>query len=100
MQKFGVHENYCKYKKSKKIYKGLSDLTKNQNDEFIFKAPGLRNIEKTFPYFHDGSVKDLREAVKIMSKIQNNKDLPQQEINDIVAFLKTLTAEIDPKYKQ
>jgi cytochrome c peroxidase len=100
MQKFGVHDNYWKYTKSKKIDKGLSNLTKNENDQFIFKAPGLRNIEKTFPYFHDGSVKELKDAVKIMSKVQNDKDLSEHEINDIVAFLKTLTADIDPKYKQ
>lgn len=100
MQKFGVHDDYWKYTKSKKIDNGLSDLTKNENDQFIFKVPGLRNIEKTYPYFHDGSVKDLKEAVKIMSKVQNDKDLSEQELDDIVAFLRTLTAEVDPKYRK
>jgi len=100
MQKFGIHDNYWKYTKSKKIDNGLGDLTKNINDQYIFKTPSLRNIEKTHPYFHDGSVKDLKEAVKIMSKVQNNTELPDEELEDIVAFLKSLTADVDKKYKE
>lgn len=99
MQKFGVHDSYWKYTKSKKVDNGLSDITKNNDDQFKFKAPSLRNIEKTYPYFHDGSVNDLKEAVKIMSKVQNDTELSDEEIDDIVAFLKTLTADIDKKYK-
>ena len=51
---------------------GKFEVTKNEGDKYIFKAPSLRNIEKTYPYFHDGSVKDLNEAVKIMGKAQLN----------------------------
>ncbi|MDY3338095.1 c-type cytochrome, partial [Riemerella anatipestifer] len=64
-----------------------------------FKVPSLRNIEKTYPYFHDGSVASLEEAVRIMSKIQNNKDISDKDVENIVAFLKSLTADIDSKYK-
>lgn len=100
MQKFGVYEDYWNHTNSKKIDLGLYDQTKNEADRYFFKTPSLRNIEKTFPYFHDGSVTDLKEAVKIMGKLQNNKDLSEHEIDNIVAFLKTLTAEVNPKFKQ
>lgn len=52
------------------------------------------------PYFHDGSVQKLEDAVRIMAKVQLNKDLKDKEVTDIVAFLKTLTADIDAKYKK
>ena len=78
----------------------MYDITKKESDKYIFKAPSLRNIEKTGPYFHDGSVKSLTEAIKIMSKLQNNKELSNQEVEEMIAFLKTLTADVDVKYKQ
>ncbi|WP_457617889.1 cytochrome-c peroxidase, partial [Lutibacter sp.] len=92
-QKFGVYDDYWKYTKSKKIDNGKFDVTKNENDKYIFKSPSLRNIEKTYPYFHDGSVKDLKEAVSIMAKIQLNKDLSEKELNALVVFLNSLTAK-------
>ena len=100
MQKFGLYGNYWEHTKSKNIDNGLYDITKNEADKYVFKAPSLRNIEKTGPYFHDGSVKSLAEAIKIMSKLQNNKELSNQEVEEMIAFLKTLTADVDPKYKQ
>lgn len=100
MQKFGTHYAYWLHTNSKKIDNGLYDITKNENDKYVFKVPSLRNIAKTAPYFHDGSVNDLKEAVLIMSKVQNNKFMSDDEAEDIVAFLKTLTAEVDSKYKQ
>ncbi len=53
----------------------------------------LRNVELTYPYFHDGSAKDLSEAVLIMGEVQVGKHFSQDEIHKIVAFLKTLTGE-------
>lgn len=60
----------------------------------------MRNIEKTYPYFHDGSVEKLDDAVKIMAKTQLNKELTDKETTDIVAFLKTLTGEVPKEFKQ
>jgi cytochrome c peroxidase len=54
----------------------------------------LRNVVKTSPYFHDGSVDKLRDAVWIMGKIQLGRDLTQPQIEDIVAFFKSLTGKI------
>lgn len=99
-QKFGVYGDYAKVTHSKKIDKGLFDLTKKEGDQFLFKVPGLRNVEKTAPYFHDGSVSSLNEAVKMMSKLQLNKDISDEDSNNMVAFLKTLTADVDVKYKE
>lgn len=100
MQKFGVYGNYWDFTKSTTIDNGVFDLTQNENDKYVFKVPSLRNIEKTYPYFHDGSVEDLKEAVKIMHRLQNNKYLNDRETENIVAFLKTLTADVDDRYKQ
>lgn len=99
-QKFGVYGDYAKVTHSKKIDKGLFDLTKKEGDQFLFKVSSLRNVEKTSPYFHDGSVSSLNEAVKMMGKLQLNKDISDEEANNMVAFLKTLTADVDAKYKE
>lgn len=100
MQKFGLYGDYAKLTHSKKVDMGLYDRTKKEGDQFMFKVPSLRNVEKTYPYFHDGSVASLKDAIKIMGKLQLNKDLSDTDINDIEAFLKTLTADVDVKYKQ
>ena len=76
--------------------KGRSAVTKSEADTFVFKVPSLRNVEKTGPYFHDGSVKTLPEAVSQMAEYQLGKQLSTEQVNDIVAFLKTLTAEKAP----
>jgi len=57
----------------------------------------LRNIELTFPYFHDGSAANLEDAVRVMGKVQQNKSFTDLEINNLVAFLKTLTGEYKGK---
>ncbi len=89
--KFGVFAPYWKYTKSKKIDKGRYELTKNKADLYVFKVPELRNVAMTSPYFHDGSVERLGDAVRIMAKVQLNKDLSKDEIKKIVSFLGSLT---------
>ena len=92
--KFGIYAPYWKYTKSKEIDKGRYELTKNNADLYVFKVPVLRNVEMTPPYFHDGSVKRLRHAVRIMAKIQLNKDLSKDDIDKIVSFLDSLTGSM------
>lgn len=99
-QKFGLFGDYAELTKSKNVDKGKFDLTKNDSDMHIFKVPSLRNIEKTAPYFHDGSVKDLLESIHIMAKLQLNKDLTDQEVKDIAVFLKSLTGDIPAELKK
>lgn len=100
IQKFGLFGNYWELTKSDRIDEGRFEVTKNEVDKYFFKSPSLRNIEKTYPYFHDGSVKDLNKAVKIMAKLQLNKELTDEETNDIVAFLNTLTGDVPQEFKQ
>lgn len=75
---------------------GRYNVTHDEHDRRRFKTPTLRNVELTQPYFHDGSVDDLHEAVRIMLKDQVGKTLPSQDVDDIVAFLKTLTGAYVP----
>ena len=73
---------------------GRKAVTKKDEDKDMFKVPSLRNITKTNPYFHDGSVNDINKAVQIMAKAQLNKDLNDEEIKSIVSFLESLTGEV------
>jgi len=93
-QKFGIVEPYWKYTKSEEIDEGRFTVTKNEFDKYVFKVPVLRNVAKTAPYFHDGSVDKLKDAVWVMGKIQLGRDLTQSQIEDIVSFLKCLTGKI------
>ncbi len=72
---------------------GLYNITKNEEDKFYFKVPSLRNIELTAPYFHDGKIQTLEEAVDNMINHQLGFALSQQEKKFILKFLKTLTGE-------
>jgi cytochrome c peroxidase len=98
-QKFGMFANYWDYTKSTKRDEGRFEVTKNEADKYFFKVPSLRNIEKTHPYFHDGSVKSLDESVKIMAKTQLNYELNIEEVKNITAFLKALNGDIPADYK-
>jgi cytochrome c peroxidase len=93
-QKFGVFEPYWKYTKSKEIDEGRYVVTKNESDKYVFKVPVLRNVAKTAPYFHDGSVSKLDDAVWIMGKIQLGRELTKSQIEGIARFLKSLTGKI------
>jgi cytochrome c peroxidase len=93
-QKFGLFEPYWKYTKSQKVDEGRFAVTKSENDKYVFKVPVLRNVAMTRPYFHDGSVDKLQEAVWIMGKIQLGKDLTTEQVQDIVSFLHALTGKI------
>ena len=73
---------------------GRAAVTGNAAEKFFFKVPSLRNIAKTGPYFHDGEVPTLEEAVSIMAEVQLGKELKTDEVEDIVAFLNTMNGEI------
>lgn len=79
---------------------GRFALTNNPADKFVFKVPSLRNITKTGPYFHDGAVETLEQAVSDMAWMQLGRKLSEQEVTEIVAFLGALedTHTITVKY--
>ncbi len=99
-QKFGIHAPYWEHTESLKTDEGRFQVTQNESDKYMFKVPSLRNVEKTYPYFHDGSVADLASAVKIMAKVQLNKELSDEDTADIVAFLGSLTGDITEEQKK
>ncbi|NRF15088.1 cytochrome-c peroxidase [Vibrio coralliilyticus] len=72
---------------------GRKAITGKEFDKYVFKVPTLRNIELTYPYFHDGSVWDLKQAVEIMADIQLGQKLTSDESGKITEFLKSLTGE-------
>ena len=65
-----------------------------RDDSFRFKVPTLRNITRTAPYFHNGAVNKIEEAVRIMSKYQLGDEFSKNEVADVVAFLKTLEGDL------
>jgi cytochrome c peroxidase len=93
-QKFGILEPYWKYTKSAKIDEGRYEATKSEADKYFFKVPILRNVEKTAPYFHDGSVDTLKGAISIMAKVQLGRDITDRQLAEIADFLKSLTGKI------
>ncbi|EDY81390.1 Di-haem cytochrome c peroxidase family [Verrucomicrobiia bacterium DG1235] len=72
---------------------GVAGLTGIDADRFKFKVPTLRNIELTYPYFHDGDAETLAEAVDIMGRLQLGRTFTPEENSKIVAYLKALTGE-------
>ena len=74
--------------------KGRFTVTNELTDEFIFKVPTLRNIADTAPYFHNGAVNNLSDAVRIMAKSQLGRELTEDEVADIVALLQTFSAKV------
>jgi cytochrome c peroxidase len=77
---------------------GRENLTGNPADRHVFKVPSLRNIAETGPYFHDGSIETLEEAVRLMGYHQIGVKLDDARVADLVAFLGALTGEIDADY--
>ncbi|NVK18199.1 MAG: cytochrome-c peroxidase [Methylocystaceae bacterium] len=88
-EKMGVVEPY----QTKNAAEGRAAVTKDEADRFYFKVPTLRNVELTYPYFHDGEAATLTDAVDVMGRIQLGRSFTDEENASIVAFLKSLTGE-------
>lgn len=97
-QKFGIGIDYRSLTHSVKNDDGRMAVTKVETDKDIFKVPSLRNVEKTAPYFHDGSVASLEKSIEIMAKAELGKELKKEEVADLVAFLSTLTGTVPAQY--
>lgn len=72
---------------------GRYNVTGELSDRYVFRVSPLRNVELTYPYFHDGSAETLEEAVSIMGESQLGRTFDDDEVEKLVAFLKTLTGE-------
>lgn len=88
-QKMGLVKPY----ETKSDAVGRVAVTGNEAETNFFKVPTLRNVALTYPYFHDGAVWTLEEAVNIMADVQLGRQLKKEETDAIVAFLHTLTGE-------
>ncbi len=93
--KMGVIGNYFADRGNiTKADDGRYEWTQLQRHRHQFKVPSLRNVSTTAPYFHDGTVTDLYQAVRIMAKYQLGRQIPPGDVAQIVAFLQTLTAPL------
>jgi cytochrome c peroxidase len=99
-QKFGLTMEYWNATGSAEIDKGRFVDTKDEVDAFMFKVPMLRNIARTAPYFHDGSVATLADAVRVMALTQLGRKLSDEDVKDIEHFLESLTGEIPANYRE
>jgi len=77
---------------------GRERVTKSESDRLVFKVPSLRNVEKTKPYYHDGKVETLEQAVARMSEYQLGNALSEAQVGSIITWLKSLTGEIPTDY--
>ncbi|MBN2797740.1 MAG: c-type cytochrome [Deltaproteobacteria bacterium] len=77
---------------------GRMDVTKSEADKLMFKVPGLRNIEKTAPYYHNGKVSTLDEAIKLMGTHQLGVELTDDQVKDMVSFMGALTGPLPTQY--
>jgi len=97
-QRFGLVKDYWLETGSAKVDLGRLAATKKEDDKYVFRVPMLRNVAKTAPYFHDGSVTSLDRAVRIMASVQLGKTLDDATTASIVAFLESLTGEVPANY--
>jgi cytochrome c peroxidase len=77
---------------------GRAEITHSGADRMMFKVPSLRNVEQTAPYFHDGSAATLEDAVRMMGKHQLGITFHAEEVDAIVAWLKSLTGPLPTEY--
>lgn len=87
-QKVGIFEVY-----NQRNNLGRYNVTKLEEDKYYFKVPMLRNISKTAPYFHDGSIQTLQETIQIMAYYQLGRELEREKQELIYKFLLTLDGE-------
>jgi cytochrome c peroxidase len=79
---------------------GREKVTKSDADRMLFKVPGLRNVAETRPYYHNGKVESLEQAISRMAEYQLGKSLNDSQVRSIITWLKTLTGEIPAQYIQ
>lgn len=77
---------------------GRYDITKNDSDKMFFRVPTLRNVDRTGPYFHKGQLATLEEVVRKMAWHQLGQELKDQDVTELVAYLKALTGDLPKEY--
>jgi cytochrome c peroxidase len=100
LMKVGLFGDYHEMMRTTVRDEGKFEETKVETDKGMFMSPGLRNVAKTGPYFHSGTIDNLEEAIQIIAKLQLNKDLSTEEAQKIAVFLNSLTGDIPDEVKQ
>jgi len=98
LQKFGLKKDYWTETGAAKHDPGRFSITKKDEDRYVFRVPSLRNVARTAPYFHDGSVDTLDRAVRVMATVQLGKSLDENTVALITSFLEALTGEVPAHY--
>jgi len=98
LRKFGLVKEYWAETGSPKPDVGRFSMTKKEEDKYVFRVAMLRNVARTAPYFHDGSVDSLDKAVRVMGAVQLGKSLDDTTVSLIAAFLESLTGEVPAHY--
>jgi cytochrome c peroxidase len=80
--------------------RGRYEITKRDADWMVFRVPSLRNVEKTAPYFHDGSISSLPEAIRMMARHQIGRDLDDEDVELIASWLSCLTGDLPEDVKR
>jgi cytochrome c peroxidase len=97
-RRFGLVQDYWSATGSDPVDVGRHAITQDEADRYVFRTPMLRNIARTAPYFHDGSVATLEEAVRVMALVQSGRALADDDVRKIVRFLGSLTGDVPPNY--
>ncbi|MEO8808530.1 MAG: cytochrome c peroxidase, partial [Burkholderiaceae bacterium] len=98
LQRFGLTREYWAMTGSNPVDSGRFGQTQKEEDRYVFRVAMLRNIAKTAPYFHDGSVQHLDVAVRVMAELQLGQKLNDEQVASIVSFLESLTGEVPAHY--
>lgn len=98
LARFGVVEDYRPHTGSTGNDTGLMRTTGDESDRDVFRVQPLRNVSRTAPYFHDGSVADLETATRIMARVQLGRTLGDTELTELVAFERALAGEVPAHY--
>jgi cytochrome c peroxidase len=98
LRKFGRNKDYWTETGSQKPDVGRFAITKKEEDKYVFRVAVLRNVARTAPYFHDGSVDTLDRAVRVMGTVQLGKSLDDATVALLTAFLESLTGSVPEHY--
>lgn len=94
LQPLGIYKNYFISSSTTAADLGHYRATGNKKDLFVFRVPSLRNVALTAPYFHDGSIGNLKDVILVMGLYQAGRHIPPQDVDSIVHFLNALTAPL------
>jgi cytochrome c peroxidase len=96
-RKFGLSDDYWVHTRSLKVDEGRVGVTGDEEDRYVFRVSSLRNVAETGPYFHDGSIDTLEDAVRIMVQLQVGAEPDPDDTDCLASFLSSLTGTLDPK---